>query len=66
MDVLHGVHIPMTNMSTMIVPGYVAEITTTFPKPANILCYVMNIAAWVITTCGAIFLSSPKKTGLLR
>ena len=35
MDVLHGVHIPMTNMSTMIVPGYVAEITTAFPKPGE-------------------------------
>jgi cytochrome c oxidase subunit II len=40
MDVLHGVHIPMTNMSTMIVPGYVAEIVTSFPKPGEypILC----------------------------
>ena len=40
MDVLHGVHIPMTNMSTMIVPGYVAEITTTFPRPGQypVLC----------------------------
>lgn len=40
MDVLHGVHIPMTNMSTMIVPGYVAEISTTFPKPGDypLLC----------------------------
>ncbi|GAB6140342.1 cytochrome c oxidase subunit II [Methylosoma difficile] len=40
MDVLHGVHIPMTNMSTMIVPGYVAEITTIFPKPGEypLLC----------------------------
>lgn len=40
MDVLHGVHIPMTNMSTMIVPGYVAEITTSFPKPGEypVLC----------------------------
>lgn len=40
MDVLHGVHIPMTNMSTMIVPGYVAEVTTTFPKPGEypVLC----------------------------
>lgn len=34
-DVLHGMHVPMTNMSTMIVPGYVAEITTTFPKPGD-------------------------------
>ncbi len=40
MDVLHGVHIPMTNMSTMIVPGYVAEVSTTFPKPGEypVLC----------------------------
>ncbi len=35
MDVLHGAHIPMTNMSTMIVPGYVAEVTTIFPKPGE-------------------------------
>lgn len=35
MDVLHGVHVPMTNMSTMIVPGYVAEVTTSFPKPGE-------------------------------
>ena len=40
MDVLHGVHIPMTNMSTMIVPGYVAQITTSIPKPGEypLLC----------------------------
>lgn len=40
MDVLHGVHMPMTNMSTMIVPGYVAQITTTLPKPGEypLLC----------------------------
>ena len=35
MDVIHGVHIPMTNMSTMVVPGYVAEVTTVFPKPGE-------------------------------
>lgn len=34
-DVLHGVHIPMTNMSTMIVPGFVAQLTTVFPKPGE-------------------------------
>ena len=40
MDVLHGVHMPMTNMSTMIVPGYVAQVTTTLPKPGEypLLC----------------------------
>lgn len=34
-DVLHGTHVPMTNMSTMIVPGYVSQVTTTFPKPGD-------------------------------
>ncbi len=40
MDVLHGVHVPMTNMSTMIVPGYVAQLETSFPKPGDypLLC----------------------------
>lgn len=39
-DVIHGVHMPMTNLSTMILPGYVAEITTTLPKPGEypLLC----------------------------
>ncbi|MEJ2315369.1 MAG: cytochrome C oxidase subunit II [Gammaproteobacteria bacterium] len=31
-DVLHGVHVPYTNAASMIVPGYVSEFTTTFPK----------------------------------
>ncbi len=34
-DVLHGVHMPMTNMSTMIVPGYVSEVNTVLPKPGD-------------------------------
>ncbi len=34
-DVLHGIHIPMTNMSTMIVPGYASTVTTVFPKPGE-------------------------------
>lgn len=34
-DVLHGVHVPMTNMGTMVVPGYVSTVTTTFPKPGE-------------------------------
>jgi cytochrome c oxidase subunit 2 len=40
MDVLHGVHVPMTNMSTMVVPGFVAELETVFPKPGDypVLC----------------------------
>ncbi len=35
MDVLHGVHMPMTNMSTMIVPGYVSQIESSFPRPGE-------------------------------
>jgi cytochrome c oxidase subunit 2 len=34
-DVLHGAHVPMTNMSTMIMPGYVAQVTTVFPEPGE-------------------------------
>jgi len=39
-DVLHGVHVPNTNMATMVVPGYVAEVTTTFPHTGefSLLC----------------------------
>lgn len=31
-DVLHGIHVPYTNMTTMVVPGYVSEVNTTFPN----------------------------------
>ena len=31
-DVLHGVHTAFTNMNTMVVPGYISEVNTTFPK----------------------------------
>lgn len=34
-DVLHGLHVPMTNMGTMVVPGYISTVTTTFPKPGE-------------------------------
>ena len=39
-DVLHGVHVPNTNMATMVVPGYIAEVTTTFPRTGeySLLC----------------------------
>jgi cytochrome c oxidase subunit 2 len=40
LDVIHGAHIPMTNMGTMILPGHVSEVTTVFPKPGEypLLC----------------------------
>lgn len=39
-DVLHGVHVPQTNVATMIVPGYVSEVHTTIPEPGkySLLC----------------------------
>jgi len=39
-DVLHGVHVPFTNMTTMIVPGYISEVKTRFPRTGefSLLC----------------------------
>lgn len=39
-DVLHGVHVPKTNIATMIVPGYVSEVHTEVPRPGkySLLC----------------------------
>lgn len=34
-DVLHGVHTAYTNLNTMVVPGYVSEVTTIFPHPGE-------------------------------
>lgn len=34
-DVLHGFHVPFTNAATMVVPGYVSEVKTTFPRPGT-------------------------------
>jgi cytochrome c oxidase subunit 2 len=35
-DVLHGVHGPYTNMNTMVVPGYISQLTTQFSKPGEV------------------------------
>jgi cytochrome c oxidase subunit 2 len=51
-DVLHGVHVPNTNMATMVVPGYIAEVTTTFPRTGeysllcNEYCGLGNDSMW--------------------
>lgn len=39
-DVLHGAHIPFSNMNTMIVPGYITEVHTEFQKTGKfpLLC----------------------------
>jgi len=34
-DVLHGVHVPFSNMNTMVVPGYVSEVHTQFQTPGS-------------------------------
>ena len=34
-DVIHGFLLPGTNVSTMVVPGYVAEVRTTFSRPGD-------------------------------
>ena len=34
-DVLHGLHVPGSNMATMVVPGYVSEVTTAFTKTGD-------------------------------
>jgi cytochrome c oxidase subunit 2 len=34
------VHVPFTNMTTMIVPGYISEVRTSFPRTGqfSLLC----------------------------
>jgi len=34
-DVLHGLLISGTNVNTMVVPGYISQVNTTFPKPGD-------------------------------
>lgn len=52
LDVIHGVHIPMTNMSTMIVPGYVAQVKTElhhtgdYPLLCNEYCGMGHAHMW--------------------
>ena len=60
-DVLHGVHVPNTNMTTMIVPGYVSEVTTSFPRSGeysflcNEYCGLGHDAMWsrLVVTSGS-------------
>jgi cytochrome c oxidase subunit 2 len=36
-DVTHGFLVVRTNVNVMVVPGYVTQVTTTFPKPGEYL-----------------------------
>jgi len=40
-DVIHGFLLPATNVNTMVVPGFVAEVRTTFSRPGvyNMPCH---------------------------
>ncbi|SDK73300.1 MULTISPECIES: cytochrome c oxidase subunit II [Bacillales] len=37
-DVVHGVNVPHTNLNTMVIPGYIQEITQTFNEAGE---YIM-------------------------
>ena len=37
MDVIHGFEVAGTNANSMVIPGYVAQFTTTFAKPGTYL-----------------------------
>ncbi len=61
-DVLHGVHVPYTNMTTMIVPGYISQVTTKFPQTGeysmlcNEYCGLGHDAMWsrLVVTAGPV------------
>jgi len=51
-DVLHGLHIPGTNVDTMVIPGFVSEVNTvlqntgTFPMYCNEYCGLGHHDMW--------------------
>lgn len=51
-DVIHGFLIPVTNVNTMVVPGFVAEVRTRFattgehPMPCHEFCGLGHQAMW--------------------
>jgi cytochrome c oxidase subunit 2 len=40
-DVIHGFLLPSTNVNTMVVPGFIAEVRTSFSRPGvyNMPCH---------------------------
>lgn len=51
-DVLHGLHIPYTNVDTMVIPGFVSEVNTvlkktgTYPLFCNEYCGLGHHSMW--------------------
>jgi len=59
-DVVHGFLLPDTNVNTMVVPGFVSEVRTTFSTPATTRCRVTSSAASATRACGRMSASSRK------
>ncbi len=51
-DVLHGVHVPNTNATTMIVPVMYQKSPRLFLPRASMHFCAMNTVVWVMTACG--------------
>src|SRR5215467_10270227 len=45
-DVVHGLLITGTNVNTMVVPGFVAQVYTTFTRTGDCLCPCKGNAGW--------------------
>ena len=61
-DVIHGLLITGTNVNTMVIPGFVAQVHTEFTRTGTCSCPVMNIAVWATARCGRPFRSCRKAT----
>jgi cytochrome c oxidase subunit 2 len=59
-DVVHGFLLPGTNVNTMVVPGFVSEVRTSFPAageyqmPCNEFCGLGHHAIWACARCPAV------------
>ena len=52
-DVIHGFIVTDTNVNTMVVPGFVAEVRTRFDQPGEHLMPCQSTAASDTKECGA-------------
>jgi cytochrome c oxidase subunit 2 len=51
-DVIHGFLLPATNVNTMVVPGFIAEVRTTLPGRASTTCLAMSSVVAATMACG--------------
>ena len=59
-DVVHGLLVTGTNVNTMVMPGFVAQVHTEFVRTVTCSCRVLRIAAWATARCGRPFRSCRK------